>query len=148
MNYLVFTELPDDFFPAVEVASCFCEYENTFLILKRHPGKSQGNTWGVPAGKLERGETPRMAVIREVQEEVGLEVDSPDLEEIGKLYIRLPHIDYIYHMFHKPFTTRPSISLNLKEHIEARWLTIQEASLLPLIAGGKEALKYYEKFKS
>lgn len=143
MIYSIFKEPPPDFHPTVEVASCYCEYENKILLLKRHPNKSQGNTWGVPAGKLERGETPRMAVIREIQEEVGLHIDDEDLRELGRHYVRLPHVDYVYHMFCKRFVIQPSIILGLDEHLEAQWVTVAEASLLPLIAGGKEVLNYY-----
>lgn len=148
MKYEIFEEPPKDFHVTLEVASCFCEYEDKVLFMRRHVNKSQGNTWGVPAGKLEVGETPRMCVIREVYEEVGLDVDDDKLEKIGKLYIRLPHVDYAYHMFHKRFDTYPTINLNLEEHHEALWTTLSEASQLPLISGGSNALSYYQRFIS
>lgn len=37
--------------------------------------KSQNGEWGLPAGAIEMGETPRQAVIREVAEETGLLVE-------------------------------------------------------------------------
>ena len=72
MKYSVFIEPPEGFHPIVEAAGCYCEWSDKMLFLKRHPLKSQGNTWGIPRGKLEKNENPRMAVIREIREEVGL----------------------------------------------------------------------------
>ena len=146
MKYTIYSQPPPDFHPTVEVASCYCSYENKILLLKRHPRKPQGDTWGVPAGKLEKRETPRMAVVREIHEEVGLEIDDEHLKEIGKLYVRLPHVDYIYHMFSRHFLTQPSIKLELEEHMESLWVTMEEALRMPLIAGGKEALQYYASY--
>jgi len=60
-----------NFHPSIEVAGCYCEYEDKILLLKRTPHKHQGDTWGIPGGKLDEGETPQIAVIREVFEEVG-----------------------------------------------------------------------------
>ncbi len=145
LNYSIFTKPPLGFHATVEVASCFCECEGKILLLKRHPQKSQGNTWGVPAGKMEKNETPVMTIIREVAEEIGLTMDSTDLQNFGLFYCRLPHIDYVYHLFYKKFTTFPVIQLELSENVEMKWLTLEEAFHYPLIAGGTEFLNYYKK---
>lgn len=143
MKYSVFIDPPEGFHPTVEVAGCYCEWIDKILFLKRHPQKPQGNTWGVPAGKIEKNEDPRTTVIRETREEVGLNIDDDDLELIGRLYCRLPHVEYVYYMFRKRFHSVPNIDLALEEHLESQWVTIEEAFKLPLIAGGIEALNYY-----
>jgi len=135
-----------DFNPTVEVAGCYCEYEDKILFLKRTPHKHQGDTWGVPGGKLDEGETPLTAVIREVFEEVGIKVKEDDLQEMDKMYVRGLLNDYIFYRFRLRFTTLPVIDLSLEEHVEARWVTIEEASNLPLIYGGAEALASYQQF--
>lgn len=144
-SYEVFTERPKGFNPAVEAAGCYCYCQGKLLFLKRHPEKSQGNTWGVPGGKIEKTENPRMAVIREIHEEVGLNIDDDNLEIIGQIYCRLPHMDYVYYLFKRSFNDLPTINLALEEHIESRWVTIDEALALPLIAGGVEALNCYNQ---
>ena len=53
----------------IRVAGCFLEYGGRFLILHRRSEKSQGGKWGLPAGKVDKGETDKDAVIREVAEE-------------------------------------------------------------------------------
>ena len=143
---IVFLTPPDDFSPRARASGCYCEFEDKLLFLKRQVDAVQPNTWGVPGGKWEAGEDARAAVIREVQEEVGIEIDSPGLEKVGQIYIRHPQADYVFHMFRMSFAVCPVISLNLREHQEAQWVTIPQALQLPLIAGGKEALDYYRGF--
>jgi 8-oxo-dGTP diphosphatase len=147
MKYSVYVNPPKDFLSKVEVAGCVCEWEDKILLLKRHPEKPQGNTWGLPSGKLEKNENSQMAVIREVHEEVGLNINSSDLRLIGTLYCRLPHIDYIYYMYRKPFQKFPEVNLAIEEHLEMRWVTVEEGLQLPLIAGGIEALNHYNSIK-
>lgn len=146
MQCLVYIEPPHGFSPSVQVASCHCEWAGKILLLKRHPLKAQGDTWGVPGGKLEKSETPRAAVVREIQEEIGLNIDDEGLELLGKLYCRHPHVDFVYHMFRKVFLNQPSISLSFEEHLESKWVTMQEALRMPLIAGGADALKIYQEW--
>ncbi len=142
----VFFQPPPDFEPKVSVAGCYCEFEDKILLLKRHPRKPQGHTWGIPGGKMDEGETPRMAVVREVFEEVGIKIKEDELEEIDRMYVRGTLNDYIFYRFRKLFLTLPVIDLSLDEHIEARWVTFEEALKLPLIYGGTEALLTYRKF--
>ncbi len=145
MKYSVSTEPPEGFNPTVEVAGCYCEWTDRILFLKRHPEKVQGGMWGVPAGKMEKNETPQVTVIREVHEEVGLNINDGTLKVVGQLYCCLPHVHYVYHMFRKRFTLLPEVTLELKEHLEMRWVTLEEAFTLPLIVGGADALNYYKK---
>lgn len=142
----VFFEPPPGFLSQVSVAGCYCEFEDKILLLKRTPHKHQGDTWGIPGGKLDEGETPRSAAIREVFEEVGISLKEDDLEEIDTMYIRGPLNDYIFYRFRVRLLVLPLIDLNLEEHVVASWITLEEALKLPLIYGGTEALLSYQKF--
>jgi 8-oxo-dGTP pyrophosphatase MutT (NUDIX family) len=144
MNYILYFDPPKDFHPTVHVAGCFCEWEDKILYLKRHTEKPQGDTWGLPAGKLEKGEDPRMAAVREVQEEVGIQLKPDDLQEVVKLYIRLDNVDYVFTAFRVRLLRMPKVQLDLDAHVEARWVTVEEALKLPLILGGKEILQAYQ----
>jgi len=145
----IFQQPPVDFSPTVEVAGCFCECQNKFLLLKRHPLSPQGNTWGIPAGKLEKGETPQQAAIRETQEETNINLQQSRMRLVGTLYVRHQHQaqDFIFHMFAQSFSQFPSFCLNEKEHVQAQWVAIEEALQMPLIAGGKEAVCSYQLHK-
>lgn len=144
MEYAVYYKEPEGFTVNREVAGCYLMCQDKLLLLKRHPRSSQGNTWGVPAGKLEKGETPKEAVIREIQEEVGLDI-ADNLQEMGKLFITHSNASYIFYLFHKKLTIFPEIVLCEHENVEYRWVSYDEAHALPLIIAGKEALDFLHK---
>lgn len=134
---------PDDFHPTLDVAGCYCEHAGKLLFLKRAPKKPRPDTWCIPGGKLEVGETPLMAAIRETDEEIGVSLDEKGLEDVGTVYIRLPHVDFTFYRFRTVLKTRPKLTLALDEHVEAKWVTLEEALQLPLMPGGVEALLHY-----
>lgn len=61
MAVKIYFDCPQNFVPRVEVAGCFLEWKDKFLYLKRNSDKPQGDTWGIPAGKVEKGEDPYQA---------------------------------------------------------------------------------------
>jgi len=50
--------------------------KNQILIARRASHQHQGGMWEFPGGKVENGENSQQALIREIQEEVGIEVES------------------------------------------------------------------------
>ena len=64
----------------VLVAACaLVDADRRVLIARRPPGKPLAGLWEFPGGKVEPGETPEDAVIRELHEELGVKIDVPCL---------------------------------------------------------------------
>ena len=144
MSYKIFFKRPQGFIPTVQVAGCFCEWAGKLLYLKRHADKPYGETWCLPAGKIEAREGPLQAAVREVEEEVGIKLDPEKLQEVVKAYLDVDGLRYVFHAFRVRLEKPPQIALEPEAHTEAKWLTVEEALKLPLISGGGEILKYYQ----
>jgi len=61
------------------------ERDGAYLMIRRAPGLVKGNTWCFPGGHLERGENARLAVCRELREELGIIVEP--VERLGSLRV-------------------------------------------------------------
>ncbi|WP_426025792.1 (deoxy)nucleoside triphosphate pyrophosphohydrolase [Brevundimonas sp. TSRC1-1] len=58
------------------VAVALIDVDGRVLIAKRPQGKSLAGLWEFPGGKVEPGERPEAALIRELREELGIEVSE------------------------------------------------------------------------
>lgn len=56
----------------IQVVAGIIEKEGRVLLARRPEGKSHGLLWEFPGGKVEPGECPRNALVRELEEELGL----------------------------------------------------------------------------
>ena len=55
------------------VAAALINPEGRILLARRPEGKSMAGLWEFPGGKVEPGESPETALIRELQEELGID---------------------------------------------------------------------------
>lgn len=60
--------------PIEVVAAVIRDAEGKVLIAKRPSDKHQGGKWEFPGGKVEKGESRRSALVREIKEEIGIDV--------------------------------------------------------------------------
>jgi 8-oxo-dGTP diphosphatase len=58
------------------VAGALFDAEGRVLIAQRPPGKALAGRWEFPGGKLHAGEAPFAGLVRELREELGVEVHS------------------------------------------------------------------------
>ena len=61
------------------VAAALVDPDGRVLVAQRPEGKSMAGLWEFPGGKIEAGEAPEAALIRELHEELGITVREPCL---------------------------------------------------------------------
>lgn len=69
----------------VDVVAALIRDGERFLICKRPAHKARALMWEFPGGKVEAGESPRDALIRECMEELDITLD------VGGLYMQVTH---------------------------------------------------------
>ena len=75
------------------VAAALIDPDNRVLIAQRPEGKELAGLWEFPGGKLHDGERPEPALIRELQEELGITVEEACLAPLS-------FASYAYPAFH------------------------------------------------
>lgn len=130
---MIFRECPDNFESKFEIVSCYVEHNGDILILHRQDHKPEGNTWGLPAGKVDDGEDVITAMLREIEEETGIIKQASELEFLETVYVKYPEYHFIYHMFKVVMDTRPDIRLGDKEHKGYKWSNPSDMLKLPLV---------------
>ena len=80
--------------PLVLVAACvLLDGDGRILIAKRPEGRPLAGLWEFPGGKMEPGEAPEDALIRELAEELGIEIATAYLTP-------LTFVSHVYPDFH------------------------------------------------
>ncbi len=142
---MIYQDKPDNFNSKFEVVSCFVEYDGEILLLHRQDHKPEGDTWGVPAGKIDDGEQPIEAMLREAMQETAIHLPSNEIVYIRKVYVRYPEYDFVYYMYHVVLINKPQVKINPKEHKDFRWTTPLDALSINLIRDLDIAIKNFYK---
>ena len=101
------------------VAAVTC-YENWVLCFRRSQGKSAGGRWEFPGGKIEKGESRRTALRREIWEETG------KVPTVGRLILQKSTnvgsktIDISF--FHTSFSIPAGIPTSSSDHDLIKWV--------------------------
>lgn len=64
-------------------AVALLDADNRVLLAQRPDGKAMAGLWEFPGGKIDPGETPEAALIRELDEELGIDTHESCLAPIG-----------------------------------------------------------------
>ena len=122
----------------VRVVAAIIIHEDKIFATQRGYGEFKDG-WEFPGGKIEPGETPQEALVREIKEELDIKVEVKDFLET---------VEYDYPEFHLSmdcfFCTIRSGELVLKEHEAAKWLTaerLESVEWLPADKGLVEGIK-------
>lgn len=104
----------------VRVVAAVIRSEDKIFATARGYGEFKGQ-WEFPGGKIEPGETPQEALVREIQEELDVKIEVGDL---------IDTIEYDYPSFHLSmdcfWCNVTEGEIRLKEAEDARWLSKDE----------------------
>lgn len=115
----------------IQVVGIIAQYEQSILLLHRSEQETDPSLWGIPAGKVEEGESQSEAAIREFFEETGISVSSTEIDYVGTLDIEYAAVIVKFPIYHKKFSKKPAITLDPNEHINYQWITPKDALELP-----------------
>ncbi|HUT82231.1 MAG TPA: NUDIX domain-containing protein [Candidatus Bathyarchaeia archaeon] len=111
--------------PLYVAVGAFIEKSEKFLILKRSPDKDVGaNLWEGVTGRLEEGEDPELGIIREVLEEVNLEVEIVIPIDTSFFYRGSKEFPMVFIVYWCRYL-KGDLKLNW-EHTEYKWITFEE----------------------
>lgn len=134
---------PDLFSTQIQVAGCYLEINDKILFLQNSLNKKESGCWGVPAGKLERDETPEQAACRELFEETNISIDPhSQIKWLGALYIRKLDVEFVFHILKIKLETMPIVQIS-EEHKAYAWADPALLKTIQLMAGAPEALDFY-----
>lgn len=80
-------------------AAAIFDARGRILLARRPEGKPMAGLWEFPGGKVEPGETPEQALVRELQEELGIIVDEKNLKPITFASYRYPDFHLLMPLF-------------------------------------------------
>lgn len=142
---MIFTEAPKDFQKEIDVVACYIQHADKFVLLQRNPDKAHGTKWGLPAGKIDAGETMHKAMQREIFEETALRIPSDNLQYYTSLFVRNEGHDLEYHMFSIDLDEEPTIQINPYEHQDFKWVTPPESQSMDLVQDQDECNRLFYK---
>lgn len=120
----------------VEVAAAvILRPDGGFLLGRRPPGGFYPGYWEFPGGKVEAGETPREALLRELREELGIEVELAYPWITREFHYE--HADVRLHFFR---VLRWTGELRQLQHDALEWQRAEKLTVAPLLPANAPVL--------
>lgn len=128
--------------PLIEVACAIIAEGEKVLVVRRSSTMPHPLKWEFPGGKLRPGENPEGCIIREIREELGVEITAEQLYPS----VKYAYDEYIVKLI--PFVCRISHgSLSLAEHASYRWVNDSELEQLDLLEADREVVELLARYR-
>ena len=111
------------------VACALVDADGRVLIAERPPGKHMAGLWEFPGGKVEAGESPEQCLIRELDEELGIQVSQACLAP----FVFASHSYESFHLLMPLYLLRRWDGLvTAKEHEALKWVKPDQLADYPM----------------
>ena len=125
----------------IEVVAAIIRKDDKIFATQRGYGEWK-DWWEFPGGKMEVGETPEEALVREIREELSAEISVDEF---------LCTVEYDYPQFHLTMhcylCSLMTDSLHLNEHEAAKWLTKDELNSVKWLPADAELISHLRCLK-
>lgn len=123
----------------IKVVAAIIQKENKILATKRGYGEFI-NMWEFPGGKIESGETKEQALVREIKEELNIEIN------VDKFAIDIEYQYPNFYLFMSCFMCSiKEGSIELLEHNDGKWITKGELNTLNWLPADIDAVNYLKE---
>ncbi|GAA3375090.1 (deoxy)nucleoside triphosphate pyrophosphohydrolase [Streptomyces sannanensis] len=109
-------------------------HEGRLLAARRSAPPELAGRWELPGGKLEPGETPEQALVRELREELGVEAEPLDRIP-GEWALKTGYVLRVWTVRLVSGEPRP-----LEDHDEVRWLAPHESDTVDWLEQDRPAV--------
>jgi 8-oxo-dGTP diphosphatase len=110
------------------VAAALTDAEGRVLMARRPAGKQHAGLWEFPGGKVEPDETPKAALVRELREELGVEIDPQGLDPIA--FSESPGARHLVLLLYRCRSWRGGAQA--LDAAEIRWFAVDEFAALDM----------------
>ncbi|WP_404806233.1 MULTISPECIES: (deoxy)nucleoside triphosphate pyrophosphohydrolase [Methanobrevibacter] len=123
----------------IKVVAAIIKNEDKILATKRGYGEFI-NMWEFPGGKIESGETKKQALVREIKEELNIEIN------VDKFALDIEYQYPNFYLFMSCFMCSiKEGSIELLEHNDGKWITKEELNTLNWLPADIDAVNYLKE---
>ena len=131
----------------VEVSAGIIIHDSKFLCFQKGMAKYPylSHKWEFPGGKVEKGEDPKDTIIRELSEELEMDISHQKIEHLCDTEYDYPDFHLLMHSF---LIFVNDIQFTLTEHISSRWCTVEELNGIDWAEADKAVVKAIEEYNA
>ena len=129
----------------VEVSAGIFIRNSKFLCFQKGTAKYPylTNKWEFPGGKVEKGEDPKDTIVRELSEELRINISGQRIEHLCDTEYEYPDFHVLMHSF---LIFVDDLEYTLTEHVDSQWHTLYELPSIDWAEADKLVVKKLEEY--